>query len=481
MPEISVWPVSSLFLTMNVGSSSASLARAMESFSWSAFVFGSMAIEMTGVGNVIDSRMIGFAGSQSVSPVVVCFRPDERHDVAGEGGLLVLPVVGVHLQDAADPLLAVLRRVLDVRAGEQRAGVHPDVGEAPDERVGHDLERERGERRVVPGRAADLLAGLGVDAAHRRDVDRRGQVVHDRVEQGLDALVLERRSAEHRGAGGVEGGLAQRAPELLDRRLLLVDELLHEGLVVVGQPLEQAVTPLLGRGQIFLGDLPVLPLLVEAIARPVVAAHLDQVDDAVEALLDAPRKLDDQRDRVEPVLDHGDRALEVGAGAVHLVDEADPRHVVAVGLAPDGLGLRLDAGDGVEHRDGAVEHAQRPLDLDGEVHVAGRVDDVDPVVLPHAGGRGGGDRDAALPLLDHPVHLGGALVDLTDLVGLAGVVEDALGRGRLARVDVGHDPDVARAHERVLPDQESLARPPRGASRLFRCLRHLHVPRWGRH
>ena len=32
----------------------------------------------------------------------------------------------------------------------------------------------------------------------------------------------------------------------------------------------------------------------------------------------------------------------------------------------------------VEHRDRAVEDAQRALDLDGEVDVAGRVDDVDP-------------------------------------------------------------------------------------------------------
>ena len=61
-------------------------------------------------------------------------------------------------------------------------------------------------------------------------------------------------------------------------------------------------------------------------------------------------------------------------------------HVVLVGLAPDGLGLGLDAGDRVEHRDRAVEHAQRALDLDGEVDVAGRVDDVDPAVAPLAGG-----------------------------------------------------------------------------------------------
>ena len=111
---------------------------------------------------------------------------------------------------------------------------------------------------------------------------------------------------------------------------------------------------------------------------------VDEVDDAAEVALGADRQLDDGGHRVEAVLDHVDAAVEVGADAVHLVDEAHARHVVLVGLAPHRLGLRLDAGDRVEHRDRAVEHAQRALDLDGEVDVAGRVDDVDPAVAPLA-------------------------------------------------------------------------------------------------
>ena len=140
---------------------------------------------------------------------------------------------------------------------------------------------------------------------------------------------------------------------------------------------------------------------------------------------------------------HVDAAEEVRAGAVELVDEAHPRHVVLVRLPPDVLGLRLHAGDTVVDRDRAVEHAQRPLDLDREVDVAGRVDDLDDVALPLALGGGGGDGDAALLLLLHPVHDGGALVDLTDLVGDAGVEQDPLGRRRLAGIDVRHDADVA--------------------------------------
>ena len=99
-----------------------------------------------------------------------------------------------------------------------------------------------------------------------------------------------------------------------------------------------------------------------------------------------------------------DRVVEVGPDAIHLVDVGDPRDAVLVGLAPDRLGLGLDAGDGVEEGDRAVEHAQRALDLDGEVDVAWRVDDVDAVVAPEGRRGGRGDRDAALLLLLHPVH-----------------------------------------------------------------------------
>jgi hypothetical protein len=109
----------------------------------------------------------------------------------------------------------------------------------------------------------------------------------------------------------------------------------------------------------------------------------------------------------------------------------------------NGIMAHIDAGHAVEDGDGTVEDAQRALDLGGEVNVTGGVDDVDLVVLPPAGRRGGRDGDAALLLLLHPVHRGSALVDLTDLVGDAGVEQDALGGRGLAGVDVRHDADVA--------------------------------------
>ena len=75
MPAMSVCPVSSSLVTRNVGSSSARRWRPCDSLSWSPLVFGSIATEMTGSGNVIDSSTIGAVSAASVSPVVDCFSP----------------------------------------------------------------------------------------------------------------------------------------------------------------------------------------------------------------------------------------------------------------------------------------------------------------------------------------------------------------------------------------------------------------------
>ena len=116
MPEMTVWPVSSSYCTTNVGSSSDSLPRPVPSLSWSALVFGSTATEMTGVGNVMDSSTTGWSGIADRVAGGGVLQADDGHDVARERGLLVLAVVRVHLQDAADALLAVLRGVHDVGA-----------------------------------------------------------------------------------------------------------------------------------------------------------------------------------------------------------------------------------------------------------------------------------------------------------------------------------------------------------------------------
>ena len=83
-------------------------------------------------------------------------------------------------------------------------------------------------------------------------------------------------------------------------------------------------------------------------------------------------------------MDHLGDVDEIRADDVHFIDIGDTRHAVLCRLTPDRFGLRLNAALGAKDGDRAVEHTQRTLNLNGEVHVAGRVDDIDAVVAPEA-------------------------------------------------------------------------------------------------
>ena len=110
MPAMIVWPVSSSVRTWKVGSSSDSAPSALPSLSWSTLVFGSMATEITGSGNSMRSSTIGLARVAERVAGGGVLEADGGDDVAREHRLLVLAVVGVHLEDAADALLLVLGR-----------------------------------------------------------------------------------------------------------------------------------------------------------------------------------------------------------------------------------------------------------------------------------------------------------------------------------------------------------------------------------
>ena len=389
-----------------------------------------------------DDRAIG--GAEGVTGGGV-LQTDDGEDVARAGLFDRVLLVGVHLEDLADALLLALGGVEHLVARLGAARVDADVGELAEERVSGDLERQSREGLVSGGLASDdLVRVVDVVALDLADVERVRQEVDDGVEQGLHALVLVGGAAVDRVDLGVDGHLADRALDLLDGEFLATEELLHELVVGLGDRLEKLLAVLRGLLLQIRRDLLDGGLGADlGLAAPGEGLHLEKVDDAVEVILGADRELHDQRLRTEAVDDGADRVVEVGAELVHLVDEADTRDVVLGGLTPDLLGLRLHAFLAVEDGDCAIEDTEGALDLDGEVDVARGVDDVDLVLVPETGDGGRRDRDAALLLLLHPVGGGGTIVGLADLAVDARVVEDALGRGGLTGIDVGHDADVA--------------------------------------
>ena len=232
-------------------------------------------------------------------------------------------------------------------------------------------------RRSGCQRLVDAFLQRDRDAGH---VDRAWQIVDDRVEQRLHALVLERGAAQHRPELAGDRALLDAALQRLDRDVALFEILLHRLLIDRHGGVEQDLAILGGLARrASAGIVLVVVFRAEFAAFPDDRLHLDEVDDAEELVFLADRQLQRQRDDVQLLLQRVERAEEVGAGAVQLVDEDDARHVVAVGEPPVGLRLRLHAGDALDDEDRAVEHAQAAVHLDVEIDVAGRVDDVDAV------------------------------------------------------------------------------------------------------
>ena len=66
-------------------------------------------------------------------------------------------------------------------------------------------------------------------------------------------------------------------------------------------------------------------------------------NDAFEGIFDANRKGHDGGFGAEFFVDFFDGVVKVSSQNVHLVDESNAGNFVFVGLAPDGLGLRLDS------------------------------------------------------------------------------------------------------------------------------------------
>ncbi len=172
----------------------------------------------------------------------------------------------------------------------------------------------------------------------------------------------------------------------------------------------------------------------------------------MEVALTAQRHAQRPRSRAQLVLQLLQHALERSADAIHLVDERNQRHAMPARLAPHGFRLRLHAVHGREHGHGTVEHAQRALDLDGEVDVAGCVDQGQLVQRQIAwrplcvhGGRTDGDATFALDRRE----VGGrvAVMHFADAVDLAGLPQKAFGKRRFASVDVGNDAEVAKTRQ----------------------------------
>ena len=177
----------------------------------------------------------------------------------------------------------------------------------------------------------------------------------------------------------------------------------------------------------------------------VAARRGNPLDDRVEDVLDALAGLRrDAQHAIRIVADQvGDLrggAVRVGLRQVDLVHDRDDLEVVLDRQVGVRERLRLDPLRRVDDEQRAFARLQRARHLVGEVHVPGRIDQVQLVPLPEHAHRLRLDRDPALALELHRVEQLLLHVPVRDGVRH---LEDAIGERRLAMVDVRDDREVA--------------------------------------
>jgi hypothetical protein len=130
-----------------------------------------------------------------------------------------------------------------------------------------------------------------------------------------------------------------------------------------------------------------------------------------------------------------------------------------VRLTPYGLRLGLYAANAAENGYRAVQNPENPFNFRREIHMAGRIDHVDPYITPLADHGGTQDADAMLTFLRKPIRHGRALMDFTAVSYLPGPTEYPLRQRRLPRIYVSNDSQIPQRGGTHLRNPSAYQRP----------------------
>ena len=365
---------------------------------------------------------------------------DEGHDFTDACLRNLLTLLGLDAEDTSHAFVFTFIGIIDAHAVLQLAAEDADEGLLSHVRVVDELEGESSKGLVVRRLKVDVfLFIVGVVGDDGAEVGGRGEIGDDSVEQELDAFVLVGGTAQHGSYQQFDGGLADGFLQQLFAHLFVIEVKLSDFVIEVGEFLNHGAAGFQSlRHQLGGNVAHDAFFLLESDGF-----HHHEVHHALEFALGTDGHLNGHRIGTKVLVHLHHHFLKVSAHAVHLVHESDTGHAVLVGLVPHGLALRFHTAHGTEYRHHAVDDAQRTLHLDGEVHVAGSVDQVDLMVVPLRGDGCGGDGDAALLLLLHEVHGGLPVVGLAYLAVYAREEEDSFRYSGLASVNVRRDSDVS--------------------------------------
>ena len=374
-------------------------------------------------------------------------------------------LVSLDLDQAANPFFLAGSWVKDHVTLGNRTGVNAEEDQFPHVLVGPQLEGQRAELSIVI-RGSDhfhsfIICLLPLGGGN---LERTGEIVHHCVHQILDPFILEGRPPRNGDHLVRNGGAAHRTLEVCHRDFFLLEKLLTQLVVNVGEGVENLNVSLLRENQLLIIEIHDLEGRTQCIVLGVDHRLLvEHVDLPLELVLCADWDENPERGSSQflPHLVH--HVLKVRPHPVHLVDEYDAGDTVLGSLPPDRLGLRLYASHSAENNNRSVQNTEGTLNFGGKINVSRGVDDVDPLFLffeqladtfvlllyPLTGHGRRGNGDSPLTLLLHMIGSRCTIMHLPDPVNHPGIEENPLGKRRLPGVNMCRNPDIPRPLKRV--------------------------------
>ncbi len=353
----------------------------------------------------------------------------QRHRIAG-GGRRDLGLAGAQHAVEAGDLGHVRGPAAQLHALRDRARQHAGHRQLAAMRRVHRLHHLHDGRAVL---------GEAEARARRRDV--RPFVAYG-LQEPQHAVALFGGADQHRRhRAGAQVG-RQIVEHLVARRLLFLQKLLHQEVVMVRQLLQHGEARLDLAGAVVVGN--VGDLGVAEIA-PHIGALQRQVDGADDGAVAAQGDLSQQQRHGAGRLKHLERLAHAERRLVDLVEEQDARHAVLVQLAQD----ELQGGDlllvGLRHHHREVAGGEHGLGLKGEFHRAGAVHEGQRVAHELRRGEAGFHAHGVRPRLGRTVGHGAARRNGILARYRAGAGEYGFKKGRFSAGEGTDDGDAFRS------------------------------------
>ncbi len=235
------------------------------------------------------------------------------------------------------------------------------------------LEHQR--QRIVADLGAEPRNGLG----------HAGRFMAQRLEQAQHAVRAGGDAEQHRDDQTLAQFLGEIVEHLVARRLDVLEQLLHQLVVVIGERLQH------GEAR-FLLALGVFALQLDHLGRRVLLVDMRalerEIDKAGDEVAVPNRNLAQQQRHARGRLQQLERFAHALVRLVDLVEEQEVRNVVVFQFAQDQLQLRHLLLVGLADHDRGVDRRQRRAHVMNEFDRTGTIDK--RVTVAHE--RGGGDR-----------------------------------------------------------------------------------------